>query len=473
VAYHMLFGCSPWKVQSQDPGKMNEQWNNFTGDSLITPPKDEIIPERLIEFLRRTIEKDLNKRWDWAQFKAFFANMSAKMNKNSVNLENQPRVQQNEPKIIDTGRPNSKMQQLGQTSKQSDREKNYDPYNQNEWKTSSKQFDDNGRFPSNHNNRYSLQDGLQKHQPNLEKPNPDLTNARLQMNAELPPKTKQTDQRDKSDSKSNQQDHRNPSSHQGSLDIATKPRENALPPNPSNFSEGNRRTNGNSGFPRIVKDSSRLAPIYKSQIFQAANLIDLFCSEDILTDLNDEIVEMNFRLLLIIAIRLYLCVMEKLENIPIYDFFEGNKNEAQGKKLETDKENENYTVELNSLRIIWRNNLKFTAKTNSNSSLTKDFEMLKNTKDVIQESELRRIGKNYLKKVFRQYMLKCHSLDSIQAHQAEDMIISVYAMFYQKFDMEDHNKEVRKAQVELETQKLRKIAINRLMQEMNTDSING
>ena len=611
VAYHMLFGCSPWKIQSQDPGKMNEQWNSFTGDRLIIPQKDEIIPDRLIEFLRRTIEKDLNKRWDWEQFKAFYTDLASKRitatsmkrdeqkapytqpQRNPIDpsgpktppnnsLGQQKRepvapmkdlvenavsesVHPNDPYISDkTMRNKQQVPQLNQNNIllgdfeqtpqriQPAQTKNYDqqpniqmgfkmmeskepmdpslqgknyfdqqdqvnefqqhPYSNhqapprdhlyrnrspspnpnypvnsawNQYPSQERYFSPNQYSPQERypQNQYTTHDRqapqIHYHQNQYDYENqgrsPVSYGHQIHQSPRNPPMAQNQnplwDQQDRHrivspSTREQQPANTNQHSIQNQHLTGDQPKPNARTSSNPTYGQP---TNQYGNVHLSDKGTSALAPIYKKQIYGTVTMIDDFCTNDILNDDNDESIEMTFRLLLMVAIKLYLQVIKKLEKTPIDGLLEASLSVVPKKSGSlTDKENEQLVIQRNSLRVMWRNNIKYLNSQAIMSTIgNQDEQMLKSTQDIIDEKKLREMGKQYLLKVFRKYTLKNDRLKNQEAEKIEDMITSVYVTLYLEFNEENHMVKGTESALNSEMVKLGKRALPSLVKEIN------
>ncbi len=198
-------------------------------------------------------------------------------------------------------------------------------------------------------------------------------------------------------------------------------------------------------------------------------MIDDFCTNDILNDDNDESIEMTFRLLLMVAIKLYLQVIKKLEKTPIDGLLEASLSVVPKKSGSlTDKENEQQVIQRNSLRVMWRNNIKYLNSQAIMSTIgNQDEQMLKSTQDIIDEKKLREMGKQYLLKVFRKYTLKNDRLKNQEAEKIEEMISSVYVTLYLEFDEKNHVVEGAEPALNSEMVKLEKRALPSLVKVIN------
>ena len=225
---------------------------------------------------------------------------------------------------------------------------------------------------------------------------------------------------------------------------------------------------GGNGGVEFVKPRPILAPIYKSHIYKTATMIDEFCTDDMLNDDGDESIEMVFRLLLMVAIKLYLQAIKKLENTPIDGLLDASLSQAPKKSgSTTDKETEQQVIQRNSLRMMWRNNLKYLNSKCVQSTIGNEEDRLKSAQDVMDEKELRRLGKHYLLKVFKKYTIKNDRLIPKQAEKAEEMITAVYVTLYLEFDVEGNQLKGSEYDKEKEILKYSKKALPSLVKEIN------
>jgi serine/threonine protein kinase len=527
VAYYMLYNRSPWGEYSMDPGRMSEQWKKNSGDKLTIPPKYEMVPDKLLEFLKRTIESDLSKRWDWPQLKNFLAELAA----NRIAPTQLPNFSNNyakgEPARQPPGQPDPKKlnamyygekpteapkknQEINPTisSESNPGEETFkqppsmrfqqserpnlqkanplldgdgdDGYPSIKAPTGSRnnpfegsnqgQLQDKGQMDFNFAGGYynptsfSKQPTAQPSQnypstqnypPNMEAPQNYMGSyGRGSPNQAEPPKP--INQFPTSKPAYQEPIQRQPNTF--------NPSPTFDPPKPATDSRSN--TKGSGGI-EFVAGKSRLAPLYKNMIYETATKIDDFCTNDVLNDQHDDSIEMVFRLLLIVSIKLYLQVMKQLEGMPIDNILEASASSIP-KKSEADKEAEKLIIQRNSLRMMWRNNIKYLNSNSIQSTIGGDEELLKSTLDKITEPQLRKMGKGYLLKVFRKYTLKNDRLNGQDAEKAEDMITSVYVMLNQEFD-KDHTMDGREGIFEMEKLKLEKRALPTLVKEINSN----
>ena len=522
VAYYMLYNRSPWGEPSMDPGKMSEQWKENSGDKLTIPPKYEMVPDKLLEFLKRTIESDLSKRWDWPQLKNFLAELAA----NRIAPTQLPNFSNNyakgEPARQPSGQPDPKKlnamyygekptevpkknQEIipdtisesnpgEDTSKhppsmrfqQSERpnppkynplleEDGDDGYPSIKAPTGSRnnpfegsnqgqlqnkrQMDYN--FGGGYNNPTSFSkqptaQPTQNYPPNMEAPQNYMGwYGRGSPNQAEPPKP--MNQFPTSKPTNQEPIQRQPNTF--------NPSPTFDPPKPATDSRSN--TKGNGGVEFVAK-TSRLAPLYKNMIYETATKIEDFCTNEVLNDQHDDSIEMVFRLLLIVSIKLYLQVMKQLEGMPIDNILEASASTIPKKSEAADKEAEKLIFQRNSLRMMWRNNIKYLNSNSIQSTIGGKEEVeLKSPQDNISEEDLRSKGKEYLLKVFRKYTLKNDRLNDKESEKAEDMITSVYVMLNQKFD-EHYDDDGREGIFEMEKLKLEKRALPTLVKENNS-----
>ncbi len=521
-----------------------------TGDSLVIPQRNELLPDRLVEFLRKTIERDLNRRWNWQEFKAFIAELAANKialvtqpaeqpeyygespkftygqleSKTPQKLNNSPagadnilptiesesgtqlhpneidRVPQKQPQMIPVIAHNVLLD--GDPADQAIPKNSFDPNSPRQrlrnqgyvYKESQEPFPGGtgnytaasrtGRSPKTHTGIRTPTPPSGQHSNDQNQPHP--SNQFAPSSQQLPhqppagyyPNHPQTYQQTAGEHLAN-----NGFSNQRQQIPSNNPEQSGRD-KPSPQSLQNQMGHAGQSNPPyqapnlparnpdvqviFTEPTHYLAPIYKRHIYKTVSMIDEFCTNDLLNDEGDESIEMVFRLLLMVAIKLYLQVIKKFEKTPIDDLLEtstSKSNKKWGSAL--DKENEQQVIQRNSLRMIWRNNIKYLSTNAVQSTIGKDEDQLKNPQDSISEEELRKMGQGYLLKVFKKYTLKNDRLSASDAGNTEEMITAVYVMLHLVFDLKNDNTQGAEINVENEIKKLSKKALPSLVKEIN------
>ncbi len=438
VAYHMLFGCSPWKQQIDDPYEAFQLWNNKTGANLFIPQKDEIIPDRLIEFFKGTIERDLQKRWTWEQLIPFLAELEA--SKISP-IKIQPKFPSNGEikSTISSGMDSSRIPHSPTPPKMQPQKLIHNPL----------LSEDSGPMPNQN--------------PLLSGTNPSLQpKVKTDMQDRLTPGFKFVDS--EAGNSCNEAGILSPNENKYSRSNQSE----GQSPISANKPDTRNRNNENNGFEFIpTEKQSKLAPFYKEIIFETTKKIFEICSTISLKG-QDSSIEMIFRLLLMVAVKLYLQVIKKLQNIEIVGILDATFSIAPKSAAITDKENEQQLLQGSKMKMMWRENIQYLMKKAIQSTISgdKEEEDMKSTQVIISEEQLREYGKKYLNRLFTKYLMKEEKFQSVELKKIDETIKEVYVMLHLTFESENHKISGYEDDVKLKIDKLKKEALFKLQSEV-------
>jgi serine/threonine protein kinase len=410
VTFYMLFNVSPFGNEVDDPLEKFKQWNNLTGANLIIPPKNETVPPFIIEFLRKTIEKDLNQRWKWPNFVPFLKRL-----KEYLSTE--------QKKQISMGNSFSCISQpsIAQLVHHVSSSQNYNPS-----PIKSTIISEDSPSPIRDHKR------IEPRKENSLKKNPLLS------------------------------EDENDDNHGMNPNIANA---NPIKTNPTGFrfeesidQNQNQERMKQVGISVSSSTKSRLAPIYRNHIFETATKIYKLCSGSSISDEENQSIEMVFRLLLMVAIKLYLLVLSELEKIPVAGIFDANKTISLSNSPSEGKD------QVKALVLYWKENLAYLKSKSVQSSLGEPSEEsdLKDQNKNQPEQQLRDWGKKYLRRLFSKYFNENDCFENT-ADEVIDAVKYAFAMLHVDFDIENHQFEDTQDETEKKIASAMKRALSELV----------